>query len=210
MPHAVFLHSALTQHRIVARTPDHLRRLFRFECVDVAIALGVAGLVNGAMLVMAASTFFARGLTDVGTIEEAHRTLTPLLGAASSWVFAVSLLASGLSSSAVGTMAGQVIMQGFLHRRIPLWLRRLVTMLPALVVIAIGLEPTRTLVLSQVVLSFGLPFALLPLVWFTARRDLMGLLVNRRGTTVLAAAVTALVVTLNGLLLGQVLFGWGG
>jgi len=107
-------------------------------------------------------------------------------------------------------MAGQVIMQGFLHRRIPLWLRRLVTMLPALVVIAIGLEPTRTLVLSQVVLSFGLPFALLPLVWFTARRDLMGLLVNRRGTTVLAAAVTALVVTLNGLLLGQVLFGWAG
>jgi manganese transport protein len=125
-------------------------------------------------------------------------------------VFAVSLLASGLSSSAVGTMAGQVIMQGFLHRRIPLWLRRLVTMLPALVVIAIGLEPTRTLVLSQVVLSFGLPFALIPLVWFTARRDLMGLLVNRRGTTVLAAAVTALVVTLNGLLLGQVLFGWAG
>lgn len=210
MPHAVFLHSALTQHRIVARTPDHLRRLFRFECVDVTVAMGVAGLVNGAMLVMAASTFFAGGLTDVGTIEEAHRTLTPLLGAASSWVFAVSLLASGLSSSAVGTMAGQVIMQGFLHRRIPLWLRRLVTMLPALVVIAIGLPPTRTLVLSQVVLSFGLPFALIPLVWFTARRDLMGLLVNRRGTTALAAAVTALVATLNGLLLGQVLFGWGG
>lgn len=210
MPHVIFLHSALTQGRIVTRDPDHLRRLFRFECLDVTIAMGLAGLVNGAMLVMAASTFFAKGLTDIGTIEEAHRTLTPLLGAASSWVFAVSLLASGLSSSTVGTMAGQVIMQGFLHRRIPVWLRRLVTMLPALVVIAVGLEPTRTLVISQVILSFGLPFALIPLVRFTARRDLMGVLVNRPGTTALAAGVTALIVALNGLLLLLVFFGRGG
>ena len=208
MPHAVFLHSALTQGRVVTRNAAHLRRLFRFECLDVTIAMGVAGLVNGAMLVMAASTFFAQGLTHVGTIEEAHRTLTPLLGAASSWVFAVSLLASGLSSSAVGTMAGQVIMQGFLHRQIPLWLRRLVTMLPALVVIAIGLEPTRTLVLSQVILSFGLPFALVPLVYFTARRELMGTLVNRPGTTALAVGVTVLIIALNGLLLVRVCFGW--
>src|SRR3990172_6660355 len=125
MPHVVFLHSALTQGRIVTRDPGELRRLFRFECVDVTIAMGLAGLVNGAMLIMAAATFFDKGLTTVGSIEEAHRTLAPLLGAASSWVFAISLLASGLSSSTVGTMSGQVIMQGFLHRTIPIWLRRL-------------------------------------------------------------------------------------
>ena len=209
MPHVVFLHSALTQGRIVTRDPVQLRRLFRFECVDVTIAMGVAGLVNGAMLIMAAATFFDKGLTTVGTIEEAHRTLTPLLGTASSWVFAISLLASGLSSSTVGTMSGQVIMQGFLHRRIPIWLRRLVTMLPALIVIGIGLEPTRTLVLSQVVLSFGLPFALVPLVMFTARADLMGVLVNHRRTTLVASLVTALIIGLNIFLLYEILLGGG-
>ncbi len=209
MPHVVFLHSALTQGRVVTRDPGQLKRLFRFECVDVTIAMSLAGLVNAAMLVMAAATFHAQGMTHVATIEEAHRTLTPLLGAASSWVFAISLLASGLSSSTVGTMSGQVIMQGFLHRRIPIWLRRLVTMLPALAVIAVGLEPTRTLVLSQVVLSFGLPFALIPLVRFTAQRELMGPLVNRRLTTVVACVVTALIIALNLFLLHQVFFGKG-
>ena len=156
MPHVIFLHSALMQKRIVTRDPEHLRRLFRFELIDVLIAMGLAGLINAAMLIMAASTFFQHGLTEIGTIEEAHRTLEPLLGSASSWVFAISLLASGLSSSTVGTMAGQVIMQGFLHRQIPVWLRRGVTMLPALIVIAIGLDPTRTLVISQVVLELWL------------------------------------------------------
>jgi manganese transport protein len=209
MPHVVFLHSALTQGRIVTRDPGELRRLFRFECVDVAIAMGLAGLVNGAMLIMAAATFFEKGLTTVGTIEEAHRTLAPLLGSASSWVFAISLLASGLSSSTVGTMSGQVIMQGFLHWQIPIWLRRLVTMLPALAVIGIGLEPTRTLVFSQVVLSFGLPFALVPLVLFTARARLMGVLVNRRSTTVIASLVTFLIIALNIFLLYQILLGGG-
>ena len=209
MPHVIFLHSALTQGRIVTRDPGQLKRLFRFQCVDVTIAMSLAGLVNAAMLVMAAATFHAKGLTQIATIEEAHRTLTPLLGAASSWVFAVSLLASGLSSSTVGTMSGQVIMQGFLHRRIPIWLRRLVTMLPALGVIAIGLEPTRTLVLSQVVLSFGLPFAIIPLVRFTAQRELMGPLVNRRATTLVASVVAALIVALNLFLLQQVFFGKG-
>jgi manganese transport protein len=209
MPHVVFLHSALTQGRIITRDPVQLRRLFRFQCVDVTLAMGVAGLVNGAMLVMAAATFFEQGLTGVGTIEEAHRTLAPLLGTASSWVFAVSLLASGLSSSTVGTMSGQVIMQGFIHRQIPIWLRRLVTMLPALAVIAIGLEPTRTLVISQVVLSFGLPFALVPLVIFTARPSLMGVLVNRRPTTVLASLVALLIVALNIFLLYETLLGGG-
>jgi manganese transport protein len=209
MPHVIFLHSALTQGRIITRDPVQLRRLFRFECVDVMLAMGLAGLVNGAMLVMAAATFFEKGLTTVGTIEEAHRTLAPLLGTASSWVFAVSLLASGLSSSTVGTMSGQVIMQGFIHRQIPIWLRRLVTMLPALVVIAIGLEPTRTLVISQVVLSFGLPFALVPLVIFTARSDLMGVLTNRRLTTIVASLMAFLIVVLNIFLLYETLFGGG-
>jgi len=203
----IYLHSALTQGRIVTRDPQQLRRLFRFELVDVIIAMSLAGLVNAAMLIMAASTFFRAGLTQVGTLEEAHQTLAPLLGTASSWVFAISLLASGLSSSAVGTMAGQVIMQGFLHRSIPIWVRRVVTMLPSLVVIAIGLDPTRTLVISQVVLSFGIPFALIPLVLFTRRVDVMGVLVNRPLTTAIAAVVAGLIVCLNIFLLYQTLFG---
>ncbi len=210
MPHVIFLHSALTQGRIVTRDPQQLRRLFRFELLDVAIAMGSAGVVNVAMLIMAASTFFAQGLTQIGTIEEAHRTLTPLLGPASSWIFAISLLASGLSSTTVGTMAGQVIMQGFLRRQIPPWIRRLVTMIPSLFVIAAGLDPTRTLVLSQVVLSFGLPFAVIPLVMFTARRDIMGVLVNKRATTAVASIVAVLIVALNLFLLYQTLFGGGG
>jgi manganese transport protein len=207
MPHVIFLHSALTQNRIVTVNPEQQRRLFRFELIDVAIAMGLAGLVNAAMLIMAASTFFYHGLTEIGTIEEAHRTLQPLLGGAASWVFAISLLASGLSSSTVGTMAGQVIMQGFLHRKIPTWVRRLVTMIPSLIVIAIGLDPTRTLVISQVVLSFGLPFAIIPLVMFTARRDIMGLLVNHRITTVAASLVALLIVALNLYLLFSIFSG---
>jgi manganese transport protein len=207
MPHVIFLHSSLTQGRIIPKNPKQMQRLYRFELTDVVIAMGLAGLINSAMLVVSASTFYAHGLTDIGTIEEAHRTLTPLLGSASSWVFAISLLASGLSSSAVGTMSGQVIMQGFLHRRIPAWVRRLATMAPSLLVIAIGLEPTRTLVISQVVLSFGIPFALVPLVIFTRRRDLMGVLVNSRPTTVLATIVAGLIVALNLFLLYQTFLG---
>jgi len=207
MPHVIFLHSALTQRRIVPRDEAQARRLFRFEVTDVVIAMGLAGLVNAAMLIMAASTFYTRGLTGIASIEEAHRTLVPLLGSASSVVFAVSLLASGLSSSTVGTMAGQVIMQGFLHRKIPIWLRRVVTMAPAIAVIAMGLDPTRTLVISQVILSFGLPFALVPLVLFTSRRTLMGGLVNRAGTTALAAAATAVIIALNLFLLYRIAMG---
>ncbi len=207
MPHVVFLHSALTQHRIEPRDAVQARRLFRFTIPDVVIAMGLAGAVNAAMLIMAASTFYAKGLTHIASIEEAHRTLGPLLGPASGVVFAISLLASGLSSSTVGTMAGQVIMQGYLHRQIPLWLRRLVTMVPAIVVIGAGLDPTRTLVISQVILSFGLPFALVPLVLFTSRRDLMGTLVNARSTTALAAAVTAVIIALNLFLLYRIFAG---
>ncbi len=204
MPHAIYLHSALTQGRIVVREPRQLKRLFRFEIVDVVVAMGLASLVNMAMLIMAASTFFKHGMTEVGTLETAHRTLQPLLGKASGWIFAVSLLASGLSSSAVGTMAGQIMMQGFLQRQIPVWIRRLVTIIPSLAVIFIGLDPTRTLVISQVVLSFGLPFAIIPLVMFTKRKTVMGVLVNHTVTTALASVVAALILALNVYLVYQV------
>lgn len=197
MPHAIFLHSALTQGRIVVREPRLMQRLFRFEIIDVAVAMGIASLVNGAMLIMSASTFHATGRSDVGTLEMAYQTLQPLLGNASSTVFGISLLASGLSSASVGTMAGQVIMQGFLHREIPIWVRRLVTMVPSLIVIAIGLDPTRTLVISQVLLSFGLPFAVIPLVIFTSRKKLMGVLVNQPITNVLATIAAAIIIVLN-------------
>jgi manganese transport protein len=207
MPHVIFLHSALTQGRIVTREPAHLKKLFRFELIDVLVAMGLAGFVNAAMLIMAASTFHVNGLFGVGSIEEAYKTLEPLLGAAAGTVFAISLLASGLSSSTVGTMAGQVIMQGFLHRKISVWLRRLVTILPSLIVIYLGLDPTRVLVLSQVVLSFALPFAVVPLVLFTQRRDLMGVLVNHRITTGLAAIVATLIIGLNLYLLYQTFLG---
>lgn len=207
MPHVIFLHSALMQGRIVTREPAQLKKLFRFELVDVVVAMGLAGFVNAAMLIMAASTFHANGLSAVGSIEEAYKTLEPLLGTAASAVFAISLVASGLSSSTVGTMAGQVIMQGFMHRNISVWLRRLVTIVPSLIVIYLQLDPTRTLVLSQVVLSFALPFAVVPLVMFTRRKDLMGVLVNHRYTTVIAVVVATLIIALNIYLLAQTLIG---
>ena len=203
MPHAIFLHSALTQGRIKVEDPTRLRRLFHFELIDVIFAMGVASLVNSAMLIMAASTFYKSGLTHIATIEEAHRTLEPLLGPSAQWFFGLSLLAAGLSSSTVGTSAGQIIMQGFLERHIPVWLRRLVTILPSLLVISFGLDPTRILVLSQVILSFGLPFAVVPLVLFTRRADIMGVLVNKRITTVLLIFISALIVALNIYLLYQ-------
>jgi manganese transport protein len=207
MPHVIFLHSHLTQHRIPALRPDQARRAFQFEIVDVVIAMTIAGLVNAAMLVMAATTFYASGHGSIGSIEEAHATLSPLLGPASSAIFAISLLVSGLSASTVGTLAGQVVMQGYLRRALPLWLRRLATLLPAFVVIALGLDPSRTLVISQVVLSFCLPAALIPLVFFTSRRNLMGVLVNRRTTTVVAASLAALILGLNLLLVYRTLAG---
>jgi len=204
MPHAIYLHSALTQGRIVVKEPGQLHRLFRYEIVDVIVAMGIASLINMAMLIMAAATFFQNGLTEVGTLETAHQTLQPLLGRASSWIFGISLLASGLSSSAVGTMAGQIIMQGFLRLRIPVWIRRLVTIIPSMAVIMIGLDATRTLVISQVVLSFGLPFAIIPLIIFTRDKALMGVLVNRPATTALMCIVAALILALNVYLIYQV------
>jgi manganese transport protein len=197
MPHVIFLHSALTQGRIVVRDSRRLKLLYRYEIVDVVIAMLIAGAVNAAMLIMSASTFHARGIYEIGTIEQAYQTLTPLLGRAAGDFFAISLLAAGLSSSAVGTMSGQVVMQGFVNFHIPLWIRRSVTILPSLVVIAVGLDPTRTLVISQVVLSFGLPFAVIPLVLFTRNKEIMGPLVNKSLTTLLAAMAAIFILLLN-------------
>jgi manganese transport protein len=173
--------------------------------VDVVIAMVIASSVNAAMLITAASAFFKTG-TTVGTLQQAYLTLQPLLGPAAGIVFGVALLASGLSSSSVGTMAGQVIMQGFLHYHVPPWIRRVVTIIPSLIVIFIGLDPTRTLVISQVVLSFGLPFAIIPLVIFTRRKDLMGTLVNKPLTTLLATLSAVLIILLNIFLLYQTFF----
>ncbi|MHB8468582.1 MAG: Nramp family divalent metal transporter [Gaiellaceae bacterium] len=205
MPHVIWLHSALTQDRIRPENDEQARRLLRFTTIDVLIAMTVAGLINVAMLVMAASTFFRHGLLHVQSLEGAHRTLVPLLGGASSALFALALVASGLASSAVGTLSGQVVMQGFLRRRIPIGIRRLVTMAPAFVVIALGADPSHTLVLSQVALSFGIPFALIPLVWFTASHDVMGALANAKLTTTAASLVAAVIVALNVYLLTQTL-----
>ncbi len=208
MPHAIFLHSALTQGRIVIRDREKMHRLVRYELLDVFIAMGLASMINAAMLIMAAATFHTSGAAGVATIQDAYRTLQPLLGPAAGVVFAVSLLAAGLSSSSVGTMAGQIIMQGFVRRHIPVWVRRIVTMLPSLTVIALGLEPTRTLVISQVVLSFGLPFAVVPLIVFTSRRSIMGDLTNRPFTTFVSIVIAGLIIALNVYLLCQL--GLGG
>jgi manganese transport protein len=207
MPHVIYLHSALTQNRVVPQNDAEAHRLYGYTKIDVVIAMTIAGMINLSMLVMAASTFFRSGLHDVTSLVTAHKTLAPVLGGASGTLFALALLASGLSSATVGTLSGQVVMQGFIHRRIPIFLRRLLTMLPALLVAAIGLNPSRTLVLSQVVLSFGIPFALVPLVWFTSRREIMGTLVNRRLTTAVATLVAAMISALNVYLLGQTFFG---
>jgi manganese transport protein len=201
MPHVIYLHSALMQNRIVPRTEAEAHRIFRFTIPDIVIAMGLAGLINLAMLYMAAATFNAHGQTAIADMFTAYRTLTPLLGSAASTAFGISLLASGLSASTVGTMAGQVIMQGFVGFTIPLWLRRLVTMLPALIVVAIGLNPTHTLVISQVVLSFILPIPVVALVIFTRRKDVMGSLVNRPVTSMLAIAASLIILALNVLLL---------
>jgi manganese transport protein len=203
MPHVIYLHSALMQGRVLPESDEQARRLYRFTRIDVVIAMSLAGLINVSMLVMAASTFFKSGLLNVESLETAHKTLAPILGGASSTLFALALLASGLSSSTVGTLAGQVVMQGFIRRRIPIWVRRFVTMLPALIVIGIGLDASRTLVISQVVLSFGIPFALIPLVIFTSKRNIMGVLVNHRATTIAAAVIATLISALNVFLLYQ-------
>ena len=202
MPHAIFLHSGLTQNRAPARNDHERRQLLRFSNIEVLLALGVAGLVNMAMVITAAGAFHA-GHSDVAQIETAYHTLTPLLGPAAAGVFLTALLASGLSSSAVGTMAGQMIMQGFVGFRIPVIVRRLVTMIPAFVVVWLGVNSTNALVMSQVVLSIALPVPVVALILFTGRKDIMGAFANSRLTNAAAALGALVILTLNTVLLLQ-------
>jgi len=206
MPHNLFLHSGLVQTRLALEHRPSRRKLFRFAVVDAIVALNGAWLVNSAILIMSAAVFFQNGI-PVASIGQAHATLIPLLGGLSSTVFAIALLSSGLSSSTMGTIAGQMVIEGFLRVRFPIWLRRLITMIPAMVVIGLGLDELKVLVLSQVILSFALPFAVIPLILFTARREMMGEHLNGPLTNTLAVATAAVIVFLNVLLLYQLLGG---
>ncbi|MEA4902604.1 Nramp family divalent metal transporter [Desulfitobacterium sp.] len=201
MPHVIYLHSQLVQARNKKNfTDEQKRKHLRMERIDIAIAMNIAFIVNAAMVIVSAAVFFRNGMV-VDTIEQAHQSLTPLLGPLSSGAFGIALLASGLSSSAVGTMAGQTIMKGFVGLSIPINLRRLITMAPALIIIALGINPMNALVISQVVLSFALPFAIIPMLWITSRKDLMGSLVNKPVTKVVGWIITSIVVGLNAVLL---------
>jgi manganese transport protein len=207
MPHVIYLHSALTQRRIVGRNEGEKKKILRFEKVDVVIALSLAGLVNLAMMIVAAALFHSSGLTGVDSIDGAYEGFKTLVSDRAATVFGVALLASGFASSSVGTMAGQVVMQGFIRRRIPIFVRRALTLSPALIVLALGIDPTDALVGSQVVLSFGIPFALVPLLMIAADKQVMGELVNPRWLTALAGVLSALIIALNVFLLFQVFFG---
>jgi manganese transport protein len=209
MPHALFLHSGLVQGRVEPRSAAERAALLRFSNREVAVALGLAGAVNAAMVMMAAAAFHPSHST-ITTIETAYATLTPLLGPAAAAIFLVSLLASGISSSVVGTLAGQLVMQGFTGWRVPVWLRRLVTMLPAFAVVAAGIDATRALVLSQVVLSLALPVPMVALVWLTRRADVMGAFRVGRRTQAAATLATGLVLMLNAILVWDTLRDTGG
>jgi len=207
MPHVVYLHSALTQRRIVGRDAAEKKRILGFEKVDVVIALSLAGLVNLSMMIVAAALFHSGGLTGVDSIDGAYEGLQQLVSNRAATVFGIALLASGFASSSVGTMAGQVVMQGFIRRRIPIFVRRAVTLAPALLVLAIGVDPTDALVGSQVVLSFGIPFALVPLLIVASKREVMGDLVNPRWLSALAGLIAAMIIALNVFLLYEVFLG---
>ncbi len=202
MPHALFLHSGLTQHRAPARNDGERKALLGFSNREVVAALSVAGLVNMAMVIMAAAAFHL-GHDDVSEIGSAYHTLTPLLGGAAAGVFLTSLIASGLSSSAVGTMAGQMIMQGFVDVTIPIWLRRLITMVPAFIVVALGVDSTHALVISQVVLSFVLPLPMVTLVLLSRRTDVMGDFSSSRLVDTAAIVAAGAILTLNVILILQ-------
>ncbi|HET9119880.1 MAG TPA: Nramp family divalent metal transporter [Solirubrobacterales bacterium] len=206
MPHVIYLHSALTQRRIVGRNAKERRQILRFEKIDVVIAMALAGLVNLSMMIMAAALFHSSGLVGIDTIDGAFDGLKQLVSPGAATVFGIALLASGYASSSVGTMSGQVVMQGFIRRRIPLFVRRAITLAPALIVLGIGLDPTDALVGSQVVLSFGIPFALVPLVLLGRRRELMGALTNPPWLTALVAVLSSLIIALNVFLLEQLFF----
>ena len=207
MPHVIYLHSALTQRRIVGRNSEERKRILRFEKIDVVIAMSLAGVINLSMMIVAAALFHEGGLAGIDSIDGAYDGLKSLVSVNAATVFGIALLASGFASSSVGTMAGQVVMQGFIRRRIPIFLRRAITLAPALVVLAIGLDPTDALVGSQVVLSFGIPFALVPLLMLTSKKSVMGALVNPRWLTGVAGTLAAMIIALNVFLLQQVFFG---
>lgn len=196
MPHVIYLHSHLVQTRRNARSLRARKEHLFLEKIDILVAMNAAFLINAAMVIVSAATFYSRGMA-VDSIEVAHKTLAPLLGPLSSVAFAAALLASGLSSSAVGTLAGQVIMKGFVDLKIPAWVQRLLTMLPALILISLGLNPIQVLIVSQVVLSFALPAAIIPLLLITGRADVMGPFVNDRATRIVGWAVVSLIVGLN-------------
>ncbi len=206
MPHAIYLHSALTKNRMPMRDASERRRVLRFERLDIVIALACAGLVNMAMLAVAAKLFHSTGHTGVDSIQAAYHGFGNQVGGLAALAFAVALFASGASSSSVGTYAGQVVMSGFINVRISVLLRRLVTMVPALIVLAVGVNPTDALILSQVVLSFGIPLALIPLVMLTMRRDVMGEHVNKRLTTAIGVSLAALITALNLFLIYKQIF----
>jgi manganese transport protein len=207
MPHVIYLHSALTQNRIIGRNDDERRRILRFEKIDVVIALAMAGAVNLAMMIVAAALFHDSGLAGIETIEGAYAGLQQVGSPGAATIFGIALLASGFASSSVGTMAGQVVMQGFIHRQIPIFLRRAITLAPALLVLAIGVNPTDALVGSQVVLSFGIPFALVPLIMIAAKREVMGKLVNPLWLTALAGVLASMIIALNVFLLYEFVAG---
>ncbi|HEY6636303.1 MAG TPA: Nramp family divalent metal transporter [Solirubrobacterales bacterium] len=207
MPHVIYLHSALTQRRIVGRDAKERRQILRFEKIDVVIAMALAGMVNLSMMIMAAALFHSSGLVGIDSIDGAFDGLKQIVSPGAATVFGIALLASGYASSSVGTMSGQVVMQGFIRRRIPLFLRRAITLAPALIVLGIGLDPTDALVGSQVVLSFGIPFALVPLVLLGRRRELMGALTNPPWLTALVAVLSSLIIALNVFLLEQLFVG---
>lgn len=205
MPHAIYLHSSLTQNRVIGRNDNEKRRIFRFEFIDIVIAMIIAGAINMSMLIIAAAVFHTQGLV-VEDLDIAYNGLRDALGPMAAVSFGLGLLIAGLASSSVGTLAGDVVMQGFIQRRIPLYLRRAITMIPPLVIIASGVNATYALVLSQVILSFGIAFALIPLVMFTSKKGIMGSLVNHRITTILGWCVVVIVVALNIYLLWETLF----
>jgi manganese transport protein len=207
MPHVIYLHSALTQRRVVGRDDKERRKILGFERVDVIIALSLAGVVNLSMMIVAAALFHGSGLTGVDSIDGAFEGFKTLVSDRAATVFGIALLASGFASSSVGTMAGQVVMQGFLRRRIPIFIRRAITLAPALIVLGVGVDPTDALVASQVVLSFGIPSALVPLLMLTSNKKVMGALVNPRWLTGVAGVLAAMIIALNVFLLQQVFFG---
>jgi manganese transport protein len=207
MPHAIYLHSSLTQSRIVPRNDTEKIKIQKFSTKEIIIAMTLAGFVNLAMMYMAASVFNTTGQSHIADLTTAYHTLTPLLGAAAASVFLISLLASGLSSSVVGTMAGQVIMQGFVGFSIPLWIRRLVTMLPTVIIVALGVDPTQTLIISQVILSIVLPFPIIALIYFTQKKELMGVLTNKKMTTVVSSLFAIIILGLNIWMVLQILMG---